>query len=178
MYETTLKRIVWVRRIRFWLYLYDLLSKVNPHSWVKFHISGNDISYNHISLSLKYREHLTALRGKVMTRTALNRRLAGTSWGASRPTPTLRTSTRVCTSGILCPGVVQKHPHSSRGCRPQCFPSHHNRLFAPYSGGVSLSRVPSRSSTTIFKCNMAAHNMSIAIGARLHINLSYIQNCK
>ena len=38
-----------------------------------------------------YREHLTALRGMVMARTALIRRLAGTSWGAS--TPTLRTST-------------------------------------------------------------------------------------
>ena len=37
------------------------------------------------------RGNLTALRGKVMARTALIRRLAGTSWGAS--TPTLRTST-------------------------------------------------------------------------------------
>ena len=43
--------------------------------------------------TLTYREHLTALRGKVMARTALIRRLAGTSWGAS--TPTLRTSTLV-----------------------------------------------------------------------------------
>ena len=41
--------------------------------------------------TLTYRDHLTALRGKVMARTALIRRLAGTSWGAS--TPTLRTST-------------------------------------------------------------------------------------
>ena len=41
--------------------------------------------------TLTYSEHLTALRGKVMARTALIRRLAGTSWGAS--TPTLRTST-------------------------------------------------------------------------------------
>ena len=41
--------------------------------------------------TLTYREHLTALRGKAMVRTALIRRLAGTSWGAS--TPTLRTST-------------------------------------------------------------------------------------
>ena len=41
--------------------------------------------------TLTYREHVTALRGKVMARTALIRRLAGTSWGAS--TPTLRTST-------------------------------------------------------------------------------------
>ena len=41
--------------------------------------------------TLTYRDHLTALRGKVMARSALIRRLAGTSWGAS--TPTLRTST-------------------------------------------------------------------------------------
>ena len=41
--------------------------------------------------TLTYRDHLTALRGKVMARTALIRRLAGTSLGAS--TPTLRTST-------------------------------------------------------------------------------------
>ena len=41
--------------------------------------------------TLTYREHLIALRGKVIARTALIRRLAGTSWGAS--TPTLRTST-------------------------------------------------------------------------------------
>ena len=41
--------------------------------------------------TLTYREHLTALRGKAMARTALIRHLAGTSWGAS--TPTLRTST-------------------------------------------------------------------------------------
>ena len=41
--------------------------------------------------TLTYREHLTALRRKVMARTALIRRLAGTSWGAS--TSTLRTST-------------------------------------------------------------------------------------
>ena len=39
--------------------------------------------------------------------------------------------TRVCTSGTVCPGVVQKQPHSSRGCRPQCFPSHHNRVLRP-----------------------------------------------
>ena len=41
--------------------------------------------------TLTYREHLTALPGKVMARTALIRRLAGTRWGAS--TPTLRTYT-------------------------------------------------------------------------------------
>ena len=41
--------------------------------------------------TLTHRDQLTALRGKVMARTALIRRLAGTSWGAS--TPTLRTST-------------------------------------------------------------------------------------
>ena len=43
--------------------------------------------------TLTYRDQLTALRGKVMARTALIRSLAGTSscWGAS--TPTLRTST-------------------------------------------------------------------------------------
>ena len=41
--------------------------------------------------TLTYRERLTALRGKVMARTALIRLIAGTSWGAS--TPTLRTST-------------------------------------------------------------------------------------
>ena len=41
--------------------------------------------------TLTYRAHLTALRVKVMARTALIRRLAGISWGAS--TPTLRTST-------------------------------------------------------------------------------------
>ena len=44
-----------------------------------------------LDTTLTYREHLTALRGKVMARTALIRRLAGTSWGDS--TPTLRTST-------------------------------------------------------------------------------------
>ena len=36
-----------------------------------------------------YREHLTALRGKVMARTALIRRLAGTSWGASTVVPVM-----------------------------------------------------------------------------------------
>ena len=41
--------------------------------------------------TLPYRDHLTPLRGKVMARSALIRRLAGTSWGTS--TPTLRTST-------------------------------------------------------------------------------------
>ena len=41
--------------------------------------------------TLTYCDHLTALRGKVMERTAYIRRLAGISWGAS--TPTLRTST-------------------------------------------------------------------------------------
>ena len=41
--------------------------------------------------TLPYRDHLTALRRKVMARFALIRRLAGTSWGAS--IPTLRTST-------------------------------------------------------------------------------------
>ena len=41
--------------------------------------------------TLTYREHLTALRGKVMARTALIGRHAGTSWGAN--TPILRTST-------------------------------------------------------------------------------------
>ena len=128
--------------------------------------------------TLTYREHLTALRGKVMAWTALIRRLAGTSWGASTPTnvENVHPCTRVCTSGILCPGVVQKEPHSSCGCRPQCFPSHHNRVFAPYSGwsapstgwdrstsfeawscnpGVRPSRVPTRSPTT--RCNGKFH---------------------
>ena len=41
--------------------------------------------------TLTYRDHLTALRGNVVARSALIRRLAGTSWGASAPT--LRTST-------------------------------------------------------------------------------------
>ena len=41
--------------------------------------------------TLTYRDHLTALRGKVMARSALIRLLAGRSWGAS--TPTFRTST-------------------------------------------------------------------------------------
>ena len=86
--------------------------------------------------TLTYREHLTALRGKVVARAALIRRLSGTSWGAS--TPTLRTSTLalVYASAEYCAPVWcrSSHTHSSRGCRPQCFPSHHNRVFAPYSG--------------------------------------------
>ena len=48
--------------------------------------------------TMTYREYLTALRGKVMARTALIRRLAGTSWGAS--TPTLRTSTLAVDVGL------------------------------------------------------------------------------
>ena len=50
-------------------------------------------TYHGVKLDRKltYREHLTALRGKVKARAALIRRLAGTIWGAS--TPTLRTST-------------------------------------------------------------------------------------
>ena len=66
---------------------------------------------------------------------------AGTSWGAS--TPTLRTSTLALlyAPAEYCAtrGVVQKQPHSSRGCRPQCFPSHHNRMFASYNQVDQLS---------------------------------------
>ena len=38
--------------------------------------------------------------------------------------------TRVCTSGMLCPGVMQKRTHSS---------SHHNRVFAHCSGWSATS---------------------------------------
>ena len=66
---------------------------------LNLHISGRRLTCHKtptylgvkIDRTLTYSEHLTALRGKVMTRTALIRPLAGTSWGAS--TPTLRTST-------------------------------------------------------------------------------------
>ena len=62
--------------------------------------------------TLTYREHLTALRGKVMARTALIRRLAGTSWGAS--TPTLRTSTLalVYAPGEYCTPVWCRSSHT------------------------------------------------------------------
>ena len=60
--------------------------------------------------TLTYRDHLTALRGKVMARTALIRRLAGTSWGAS--TPTLRTSTLalVCAPAEYCAEAEAEAP--------------------------------------------------------------------
>ena len=44
--------------------------------------------------TLTYRDHLTALRGKVVARTALIPRFAGNSWGTS--TPTLRTFLHLC----------------------------------------------------------------------------------
>ena len=66
---------------------------------LNLHISGRRLTCHKtptylgvkIDRTLTYSEHLTALRGKVMVRTALIRRLAGTSWEAS--TLTLRTST-------------------------------------------------------------------------------------
>ena len=64
--------------------------------------------------TLTYRDHLTALRGKVMARSALIRRLAGTSWGAS--TPTLRTSTLAL---VYAPAEY---------CAPVWYRSAHTRL--------------------------------------------------
>ena len=64
--------------------------------------------------TLPYHQHLTALQGKVMARTALIRRLVGTSWGASRPIPTLRTSTLalVYASAECCAPVWCRSTHT------------------------------------------------------------------
>ena len=95
------------------------LNNREPKRELNVNISGRRLTYQRtptylgvkLDRTLTYRDHLTALQGKGMARTALIHRLAGTRWGAS--TPTLRKSTlctRVCASGILCPGVVQKRP--------------------------------------------------------------------
>ena len=99
-------------------------------------------SYGVVKLdrTLTYREHMTALRDKVMVRTVLTRRLAGTS------IENVHSCTRVCTSGILCLG----HPLWSRSAPTRLVDvsinvailscilqtahlSHHNRVFALYS---------------------------------------------
>ena len=72
--------------------------------------------------TLSYRQHLAKPRDKVMTRSALIRKLVGTGWRAGPST--LRTSifyapsTCVCTSWILQPNMEQKQAHQPTWCEP------------------------------------------------------------
>ena len=68
--------------------------------------------------TLTYRDHLTAPRqshGTICIDSPPCWHKLGSQYTNIE---NVHSCTRVCASGILCPGVVQKRPHSTRGCQP------------------------------------------------------------